>query len=126
MEKKLIYDLHEEHIQWINKMLFYKDEMKVMQNPLSELAGKNTDPEVQALVEHFQNQLIVQNVQADILKHTIKQYENTIESHLSKNDVAADKLKWDDHSDLREKVEMFEKIINELRGELIVFLAKYI
>ena len=65
-------------------------------------------------------------VQADILKHTIKQYENTIETHLSKNDVAADKLKWDDHSDLREKVEMFEKIINELRGELIVFLAKYI
>ncbi len=126
MEKKLIYDLHEEHIQWINKMLFYKDEMKVMQNRLSEVAGKNTDREVQALVEHFQNQLIVQNVQADILKHTIKQYENTIETHLSKNDVAADKLKWDDHSDLREKVEMIEKIINELRGELIVFLAKYI
>ena len=126
MEKKLIYDLHEEHIQWINKMLFYKDEMKVMQNRLSEVAGKNTDREVQAMVEHFQNQLIVQNEQADILKHTIKQYENTIESHLNKNDVAADKLKWDDHSDLREKVETFEKIINELRGELIDFLAKYI
>ncbi|MBK9638503.1 MAG: hypothetical protein IPO63_12090 [Bacteroidetes bacterium] len=126
MEKKLIYDLHEEHVQWINKMLFYKDEIKVMQNRLSEVAGKNTDHEVQAMVEHFQNQLIVQNEQADILKHTIKQYENTIESHLNKNDVAADKLKWDDHSDLREKVETFEKIINELRGELIDFLAKYI
>lgn len=126
MEKKLIYDLHEEHVQWINKMLFYKDEMKVMQNRLSEVAGKNTDREVQAMVEHFQNQLIVQNEQADILKHIIKQYENTIESHLKKNDVAADKLKWDDHSDLREKVEMFEKIINELRSELIDFLAKYI
>lgn len=126
MEKKLIYDLHEEYLQWINKMLFYKDEMKVMQNRLSEVARKNTDREVQALVEHFQNQLIVQNEQADILKHTIKQYENTIESHLNKNDVAADKLKWDDHSDLREKVEMFEKIINDLRRELIDFLAKYI
>jgi 3-oxoacyl-[acyl-carrier-protein] synthase III len=126
MEKKLVYDLHEEHVQWINKMLFYKDEIKVMQNRLSEVAGKNTNHEVQALVEHFQNQLIVQNEQADILKHTIKQYENTIESHLNKNDVAADKLKWNDHSDLREKVEMFEKIINELRGELIDFLAKYI
>ncbi|MBK7682775.1 MAG: hypothetical protein KA347_04025 [Bacteroidia bacterium] len=126
MEKKLVYDLHEEHVQWINKMLFYKDEIKVMQNRLSEVAGKNTNHEVQAMVEHFQNQLIVQNEQADILKHTIKQYENTIESHLNKNDVAADKLKWNDHSDLREKVEMFEKIINELRGELIDFLAKYI
>jgi hypothetical protein len=63
MEKKLIYDLHEEHLQWINKMLFYKDEMKVMQNRLSEVARKNTDREVQALVEHFQNQLIVQNEQ---------------------------------------------------------------
>ena len=87
MEKKLVYDLHEEHVQWINKMLFYKDEIKVMQNRLSEVAGKNTNHEVQAMVEHFQNQLIVQNEQADILKHTIKQYENTIESHLNKNDV---------------------------------------
>ncbi|MBK7966052.1 MAG: hypothetical protein IPK10_12760 [Bacteroidetes bacterium] len=126
MEKKLVYDMHTEHIQWINKMLFYKDEMKVMQNRLSEVAGKNTNQEVQAMVEHFQNQLIVQNEQADILKHTIKQYENTIEFHLEKSDTAADKLRWDDHSDLRGKVEMFEKIINELRAELIDFIAKYI
>lgn len=126
MEKKPIYDLHQEHMEWINKMLFYKDEIVVMRNRLSEVAGKNSSKEVQAMVEHFQNQLIVQNEQADILKHTIKQYENTIESHLNKNDVAADKLKWDDHADLREKVEMFEKIIGELRVELINFLAKYI
>lgn len=126
MEKKLVYDLHAEHIQWINKMLFYKDEMIVMQNRLSEVAAKNTDREVQAMVEHFQNQLIVQNEQADILKHTIKQYENTIEYHLEKSDTAADKLKWDDHANLREKVGTFEKIINELRAELIDFIAKYI
>jgi len=125
MEKKLVYDLHAEHVEWINKMLFYKDEIVDMRRRLSEVASKNSEKEVQAMVEHFQNQLIVQDEQADILKHTIKQYENTIESHLSKNDTAAGKLKWDDHSDLREKVEMFEKIINELRSELINFIAKY-
>ncbi|MBL7924548.1 MAG: hypothetical protein JNL88_10155 [Bacteroidia bacterium] len=125
MEKKYVYDLHAEHKEWLNKMSFYKDEIKVMRNRLSEVAAKNTDREVQAHVEHFQNQLIVQDEQADILRHNIKEYENVIEDHLKKNDVAADHLKWDDHSHLRDDVDTFEKIINDLRRELITFLSRW-
>lgn len=125
MEKKYIYDLHAEHLEWLNKVAFYKDEIKIMRNRLEQVASKNSNKEVQALVEHFQNQLIVQDEQNDILRHNVKEYENVIEDHLKKNEVAADHLKWDDHAKMREAVDVYEKIFNDLRKELIGFLAKW-
>ncbi|MBK7888025.1 MAG: hypothetical protein IPJ86_12270 [Bacteroidetes bacterium] len=124
MEKKYVYDLHAEHREWLNKIAFYKDEIKIMRHRLEQVTEKNTSKEVLALVEHFQNQLIVQDEQNDILRHNVKEYENVIEDHLKKNEVAADRLKWDDHTNMRDQVDTYEKIFNDLRKELIGFLAK--
>ncbi|MBK9319483.1 MAG: hypothetical protein IPM91_12115 [Bacteroidetes bacterium] len=125
MEKKYVYDLHAEHREWLNKIAFYKDEIKIMRHRLEQVTEKNTSKEVLALVEHFQNQLIVQEEQNDILRHNVKEYENVIEDHLKKNEVAADRLKWDDHTNMRDQVDTYEKIFNDLRKELIGFLAKW-
>jgi hypothetical protein len=125
MEKKYVYDLHAEHREWLNKIAFYKDEIKIMRNRLSEVASKYTDHDIQAMVEHFQNQLIVQDEQADITRHNVKEYENVIEDHLKKNAVAADHLKWEDHTHMRDKVETFERIFNDLRKELITFTSRW-
>ncbi len=125
MEKKYVYDLHAEHREWLNKIAFYKDEIKIMRHRLEQVTEKNTSKEVLALVEHFQNQLIVQDEQNDILRHNVKEYENVIEDHLKKNEVAADRLKWDDHTNMRDQVDTYEKIFNDLRKELIGFLAKW-
>mgnify|MGYP003472113139 CR=1 FL=1 len=76
MEKKYVYDLHAEHREWLNKIAFYKDEIKIMRHRLEQVTEKNTSKEVLALVEHFQNQLIVQDEQNDILRHNVKEYEN--------------------------------------------------
>ncbi|MBK9401916.1 MAG: hypothetical protein IPN36_14040 [Bacteroidetes bacterium] len=125
MEKKYVYDLHAEHREWLNKIAFYKDEIKIMRHRLEQVTEKNTSKEVLALVEHFQNQLIVQEEQNDILRHNVKEYENVIEDHLKKNEVAADHLKWDDHTNMRDQVDTYEKIFNDLRKELIGFIAKW-
>lgn len=97
----------------------------MMRNRLAEVAGKYTDHDVQAMVEHFQNQLIVQDEQADITRHNVKEYENVLQDHLKKNEVAADHLKWNDHTVMRDQVETFERIFNDLRKELISFLARW-
>ncbi|MFN8153253.1 MAG: hypothetical protein U0Y08_03060 [Bacteroidia bacterium] len=125
MEKKYVYDLHAEHKEWLNKLAFYKDEIKMMRNRLAEVAGKYTDHEVQAMVEHFQNQLIVQDEQADITRHNVKEYENVLQDHLKKNEVAADHLKWNDHTNMRDQIETFERIFHDLRRELITFIARW-
>ena len=125
MEKKYVYDLHAEHKEWLNKLAFCKDEIKMMRNRLAEVAGKYTDHEVQAMVEHFQNQLIVQDEQADITRHNVKEYENVLQDHLKKNEVAADHLKWNDHTNMRDQIETFERIFHDLRRELITFIARW-
>ncbi len=123
--KKTIYQLHEEHKIWLNKLAFYKDEISIMQNRVSEIAQKNTSKEVLAFVEHFQNQLIVQKEQIDILNHNIRSHEAFLENAANKNTVAVDHERFSDHKGQRENVEMFEQIFNDLRKELIGFLSKW-
>lgn len=123
--KKTIYQLHEEHKIWLNKLAFYKDELLIMQNRISEISVKNTSKEVLAFVEHFQNQLIIQKEQIDILNHNIRKHETDLEKAADKNPVAIDKEKFADHTTQRDQVDTFERIFNELRKELIGFLSKW-
>lgn len=122
---KTIYQLHEDHKTWLNKLTFYKDEILIMSNRISEIAKKNTSKEVLSFVEHFQNQLIVQKEQIDILKHEINNHERSIEAKANKKAVTNESKKFLDHSTQRNNVESFEKIFNDLRNELIHFLAKW-
>ncbi len=122
---KSIYQLHEEHKIWLNALAFYADELSIMKNRISEIAKKNTSKEVLSLVEHFQNQLIIQKEQIDILKHHIKGHEVGLESAADNNPTAVDHEKFSDHAAQRNKMENFEKIFNDLRKELIHFLSKW-
>jgi len=123
--KKKIYPLHEEHNIWLNKLAFYTDELSVMRNRIAEIAKKNTSKEVLASVEHFQNQLIIQKEQIDVLKHDIKKHEAVLEGAATDNPMNVDHEKFSDHSVKRDAVENFEKIFNDLRKELIHFLSKW-
>lgn len=123
--KKTIYQLHEDHKTWLNKLLFYKDELKIMANRISEVAEKNTSKEVRSLADHFNNQLIIQNEQIDILHHDIKSHESYLEEAVLNNPNAIDHEKFSDHKKHRESIAVFEKIFKDLREELIDFLSKW-
>ena len=123
--KKTIYELHEEHKTWLNKLLFYKDELKIMTDRIMEVAEKNTSDEVRSLVDHFQNQLIIQKEQIDILNHDIKSHESYLEAAVQKNPNAVDHEKFSDNKKQRENIAVFEKLFKELREELIDFLSKW-
>ncbi len=123
--KKTIYELHDDHKIWLNKLAFYKDEISIMQNRIAEIAEKNSSKEVRSFVEHFQNQLIVQKEQIDILNHDIKSHESFLESAVKKNRSGVDKEKFENHPVHKKNVEKFEKIFNDLRKELIDFLSKW-
>lgn len=124
METKYVYDLHAENFEWLKRAGFYKDEIQIMQNRLTEVAGRNTSREVQVQVEHFQNQLIIQRNQLDHLHHDIKQQENVVEDNIRQNPTAADHRKMEDHSSLRNQVETFDKLFQELRQEMNQFLSR--
>lgn len=123
MEKK-IFEMHQEHAEWLNKLSFYKDELSIMRNRLAEIAQKNTSGDVLAQVEHFQNQFIVQAEQLDIVKHNINEHEEYLQQRLNENQVAADRQSSSDHPQIRESMDSFERIFNGLRQEFNQFLSK--
>jgi hypothetical protein len=126
MEGAKIETLHTEHREWLNKLDFYKQDLAFLKNRLEEVAAKNTASDVMAFVEHFQNQFIIQKNEIDEFRHAIKEHENHLEAAFNNNPTAFDKQRLTDHPEMRERMERFEKLFQELRMELLKFVAKYI
>ncbi len=124
MKTALITEQHLEHREWLNRLDFYRDEIKIMQNRISEIASKNTAQEVMAMVEHFQNQLIIQTSNLDQLFHDIRKHESELAAEIAKNPTASDHRRSEVHPEHQEGVAIFEKLFNELRSEQILWLAK--
>ena len=125
MEKKeSIISLHSDHTEWINKLDFYKDDLKVFNNRLAEIATKNNHTEVLAEVEKFQNQFIVQNDNIDQIKHIINLDEDKIIKEINSNPIAVDHRTMN-HSGERDLVDTFEKNFKSIREEFNKFSAKW-
>jgi hypothetical protein len=123
--QKSLSGLHIEHKEWLNKLLFYKDDLKIMQNRLNEIAAKNSSNDALVFVEKFENQFKIQNEQIDILNHDINKHVANIEKEISDNPVASDHRKMEDHSNERERMIRFEELFAELRKDLLIFLSKW-
>ena len=120
-----IYKQHEENTTWINKLDFYKDEIKILTGRLEEITTKNNQDDVLAQVEHFQNQWIIQRNNIDEIAHLVKANEATLLAEIKNNPVAVDHRKMEYHAQEKDLVEGFEKNFNEIRGEFNRFSAKW-
>jgi hypothetical protein len=120
-----IYTQHKENKEWISKLAFYKDEIKILTGRVEELASKNTFNEVLVGVEHFQNQLIIQRNNIDEILHLVKLNEEVLIEEINANPVAVDHRKVEYHSNEKDMVESFEKNFNELRAEFKEFASKW-
>jgi hypothetical protein len=125
MEKKAIYDLHAEGREWKNRLDFYLDDLSIMEKRIGEVAAKNNGKDVLAFVEHFQNQMILQREQLDILEKEVRNFNHSIDEEAQKNPVAVDRRKMNEDTELRDRVETFEHLFNALRQELHRFAAKW-
>lgn len=120
-----IYKQHEENTEWMNKLSFYKDEIKILTGRLEEIASKNSDGGVLAEVEHFQNQLIIQRNNIDNIAHEVKMNEESLIEEIKSNTTAVDHRKVEYHAKEQDLVESFEKNFNDLRDEFNRFTAKW-
>ena len=50
-----------EYADWMRAISFYQDEIKILNNRLSEVSQRYTNTDVKVEVEHYQNQFIIQN-----------------------------------------------------------------
>jgi len=117
-------ETHHEYKTWLNKLEFFKDELKIFKNRLSEVTKQNTNHDVLAMVEHFQNQIIIQRNEIDTLRHNIKQYENSLEAKVKENIVAANHNADPEFDQHKESITTFEYLFNELRDDCVKFFSK--
>jgi hypothetical protein len=125
MKTEKVYTQHEENKTWMNNLLFYRDETKIMEKRLQEIASKNTSKEVLAKLEQFQNRIIVQKDNIDRIKHEINLSNDAITCDTARNITAIDHRSIKDHSVARENIGSFEKEFKSLKTELNAFLSKW-
>ncbi len=114
-----------EHQEWLKGLDFYKEDIHILENRLTEIAAKNTAFEARQGIEHFQNQFLVQRNNIDELRHKIKEHISTNgkKTELSAEVVENEKLA--EHENLKDEYLSFEKVIKDLRHEFNIYLAKW-
>jgi hypothetical protein len=125
MKTEKVYTQNQENQEWTGNIQFFNDEIKIMENRLSEITSKNTSKDILSNVEHFQNQLFVQKDNLSTLKHQINLSKDMLVKEVNKNSTAIDHRKIVDHSALRDNMTSFDKNFKSLRQEFNQFLSKY-
>jgi hypothetical protein len=119
-----IGDLHFDHMEWINGLQFYKEELAIFERRLEEIVSRNNKTEVLAELEHFQNQFIREREVIDELRHDIKAGENVLAKEAKEHPIAINHRYFTDHTELRDRFQTFEKIYRELKAEFHRWLGR--
>lgn len=120
-----IYKQHEENIDALSKLDFYRGEITTITGWLEELATKYTSSEVLSLVERYENQMKIQRNNIDNIRHEIAENERALQEEVNKNPVAVDHRKVTYHAKEKELIDGFETNFNNLRTEIKAFVSKY-
>ena len=114
LKSKHLSDLHFEHELWTMEVKFYREELKLYQKWLEEVAAKNT----------HEDTLLIQKNQLNTLKHQIKTHEQWLTGYAAAHPVAIDHVGFADHAVMRENVETAKKLFTDLKLEFKRFLEK--
>lgn len=124
MQTVNVKNIDNKHSEWKSSLSFYKDELGVFTKQLTEVAEKNTGNEVMQMVDHFQNQFLVQAENMDILKHDIDQHISMIAEKAIQRAGHIDKDEMITHTNLQERFETQALILKGLKDEFRKFLSK--
>lgn len=123
-EKKMyISDLHFEHVQWRSELMFWEEQIASYIRRLEEVVTRYSENGVRAQVEHFQNQFILHNDVIDVLKKDIKKHEQHLADYAQEHPVAVNHVHFDDHSQLRDRMETQRNIYHDLKTKYFRFLS---
>lgn len=118
-------DLHFEHKQWQNELLFWNDELKSFQNRLNEIVSRWTNKDVLKELDRFQNNFIIHKEKIGEFLEEINLHEHNISEHYKANELVMDRIFYDKHVELRDRIDTQRNIYNELKKNLFTFLTKY-
>ena len=121
-----IKSLHLEYQLWTRELIFYREEIKIFEDHLTNLIQKNTKHNFKVQVEHFQNQFILEKEVIDHLKHDLHVSEKQLAAFVHElSGMGMETVRMDNHSNLRDRIFTFRKIYRELKEEFRQFESQW-
>lgn len=118
-------DVHFDHKLWINELKFYEDEIGIYEHRLEDLVSKEYNREMLAGLERFQNQFIRHKEVIDELKHDINQQEHVLTKYAREHPLSMEEVYFFDHTDLKDRIDSFLHIYDDLKADFIKYLKKW-
>lgn len=113
------------HSEVLRGLLFYKEEISILEGRLEEVAAKNNSFEARQGIEHFQNQFILQRNSIDELKHKVNLFADHLASDAKQHTGHIEKKRVEEQDALKDEYILLEKVIKEMRREFNTFLSKW-
>jgi hypothetical protein len=124
MQTTSIKNVTNEHAEWKSTLGFYKDELVIFKNRLTEVAGKNNSKENMQMTEHFQNQFLIQTENIDTLQHDINEHLNAMAKEVQDDAGHVSKEQLVTHVKLKTRFESEQKVFTGIKKEFTAFLSK--
>ena len=115
---------HEENRELASKIEFYKDEIRILKNRITELAKDLEKEKDLKELERLQNQLEIQENNANSISHAIRNNEKHIDTLLSKKSEDVPKTRSEQHQKEVDLVASFERNFKEVRSSIKSLSAK--
>lgn len=114
------------HNQWLRALEFYKQEIYILKNRLTEIGKKNTGDDVMKQVEHYENQFKIQAGNIDKLGHDIRGNISQVSEQVQDGHAGyIDSHLLLQHTKLENEFMFEEKVVNELRHDFNRFSAEW-
>ena len=106
-------------------LIFYKEEIKILQDRLEEVSSRNNSFEARQGIEHFQNQFVMHQNNIDELKHSINLLVEKMSKDAALHGGRIEKDDVDEEEKFNDEFVMLEKVIKDMRKEFNLFLSKW-
>ena len=113
------------HSDALRSLDFYKQDIKILRNRLEEITADNTRREVAVMIEHFQNQFLIQQNNIDELKHKLHDNLSNIQNQVMEYAGFISETSSAENVDLYDQYLTIEKLVNEIRQEFNRFASKW-
>ncbi|NNE26177.1 MAG: hypothetical protein HKN09_04990 [Saprospiraceae bacterium] len=114
---------HNEHRDWMSKINFYQDEIKIFQSTLSKVIQAHPDIfSIIDLVHEYRRILLRKLEKLDNMRYQIALHEHQLAK--AKDDAENDQL-WD-HQEVRDRMINFESEFESFKSALRHFASKHI
>lgn len=124
--KQSLHNLYDECNSHLRAIDFYKQELKYLQKRLADIVSENTNQDILAQAEQFQNLFIITKDSLDELGHINKSKLDAIERTIKKKPGHVDEKTITASSKFSQSVHNTEKSFAALKLRFNKFLAKYL